>query len=196
MNEINRKNEIKTEKAVPKSGAINATVVKLFENYFSRLMVISDVIDRYVDVSLKNEVNWLRMRAIITLITVGKGSMAPSKLARHLMRPAQNITVLLEGLARDGLIVKRRATKDRRGITVKVTNAGLSYVEQSLKRIASADKELRYCLEEDELAVIASVVRKAVRHFTRLYYDLRRDRSGDGSGRNFKAEHDRRTKKK
>jgi len=172
MNKINQKNQIKTKIGVAKSDAIQTTVDKLNNCYFSRLIVLSDVINRYIDVTLKNEVNWVRMRAIIGLITIGKGVMTASELARHLMRPAQNITTLVGDLEKDGLIIKRRARKDRRNITIKVTNAGLSYLEQSLEKIASPDKEFRYCLEDDELEIIASLARKTVRHFVKRYADF------------------------
>ena len=90
----------------------------------------------------------------------------------------------------------RRARKDRRAITVKVTDAGLAYLEQSLEKMAEADKELKYCLNETELEPITTMVRKIRRHFIRLFKDLNHAKSKARSRRNLKVGHDQITEKK
>jgi DNA-binding MarR family transcriptional regulator len=74
--------------------------------YFTRLMALSDVVNRYVGVALRDEVNWLRLRTLITLARRGKGAITPSELAKHLLRPNQNMTKIVDDLERDGLVIK------------------------------------------------------------------------------------------
>jgi DNA-binding MarR family transcriptional regulator len=169
---MNNGNGTKVNKTVAKSEFIDKSIDTLLGMHFPRLMVLSDVIDRYVDVALKNEVNWLRMRALIILTMMGKGSMTPSELARNLLRPNQNITKLLDGLERDGFIVKSRGAKDRRVITVRITHAGVSYIERSLQKMDLAENELHSCLNKDELDTIGRMVRKIMRHFIGLFEGL------------------------
>ena len=171
-------NGTKVNKTVAKSESIDKSIDTLLGMHFPRLMVLSDVIDRYVDVALKDEVNWLRMRALIILTMMGKGSMTPSELARNLLRPNQNITKLLDGLERDGLVIKRRGAKDRRVITVRMTHAGVSYIAHSLKKIDLAENELHSCLNKTELDTIASIARKIMRHFIGLFDRLDKSRTG------------------
>jgi DNA-binding MarR family transcriptional regulator len=163
---------IEVNKTIAKSETIDKSIDALQGMHFPRLIVLSDVIDRYVDVALKDEVNWLRMRALIILTMMGKGSMTPSELARNLLRPNQNITKLLDGLERDGFVTKRRGAKDRRVITVRITHAGVSYIEHSLKKIDLAENELHSCLNKAELDTIASIARKIMRHFIGLFEGL------------------------
>ncbi|MFC1532116.1 MarR family winged helix-turn-helix transcriptional regulator [Thermodesulfobacteriota bacterium] len=163
----------KVDKTLAKPEAIKKSIDKLYASYFHRLMVLSDIINRHIAISLKDEVNWVKIRALTSLITRGtKGSMTPSELARNLLRPPQNITELIKDLEKEGLIKKRKGTKDKRVVFVKVTNAGLSYLEQSLDKIASSEKELRYCLDEDEIEVIPKMVRKILRHFMSLFDNM------------------------
>jgi DNA-binding MarR family transcriptional regulator len=169
---MSRDNGTKVNKTVAKSETIDRSIDTLMGMHFPRLIVLSDVIDRYVDVALKDEVNWLRMRALIILTMMGKGSMTPSELARNLLRPNQNITKLLDGLERDGFVVKSRGAKDRRVITVRITHAGVSYIERSLKKIDLAENELHSCLNKAELDTIANIARKIMRHFIGLFEGL------------------------
>ena len=169
---MSKDNGTKVNKTVAKAETIDKSIGILKGMHFPRLIVLSDVIDRYVDVVFKDEVNWLRMRALIILTMMGKGSMTPSELARNLLRPNQNITKLLDGLERDGLILKRRGAKDRRVITVRITHAGVSYIERSLKKIDLAENELHSCLNKAELGVIESIARKIMHHFTGLFEGL------------------------
>jgi DNA-binding MarR family transcriptional regulator len=173
---MNNSNGTKVNKTVAKSETIDKSIKTLQGMHFPRLIVLSDVIDRYVDVALKDEVNWLRMRALIILTMMGKGAMTPSELARNLLRPNQNITKLLDGLERDRFIIKRRGVKDRRVITVRITHEGVSYIERSLKKIYLAETELHSCLNKTELDTIASIARKIMRHFIGLFDSLDKSR--------------------
>lgn len=136
--------------------------------YFTRLMALSDVVNRYVGVALRDEVNWLRLRTLITLARRGKGAITPSELAKHLLRPNQNMTKIVDDLERDGHVIKVRESGDRRVITVKLTGAGIDYIRQSLDKIAFADRELRICLNDNELKTIAQILIKFRNHLVGL----------------------------
>ncbi len=62
---------------------IDASLKKLSKTYFARLMSLSDIVNRYVRMGLKKDVDWLRLRALIVLLTVGKGSMSPTEIAKN-----------------------------------------------------------------------------------------------------------------
>jgi DNA-binding MarR family transcriptional regulator len=136
--------------------------------YFTRLMALSDVVNRYVGIALKDDVSWLRLRTLITLARRGRGAITPGELAKHLLRPSQNMTKIVDDLEQDGLVIKARESGDRRVITIKLTEAGIDYIRQSLSKIAFADKELRICLNDKELKTIAQILIKFRNHLVGL----------------------------
>jgi len=141
---------------------------ELLAMHFTRLMALADVVNRYVNIALKDEVNWLRFRALVILAGIGKGTITPTELAVNLLRPNQNATKIVDGLERDGLVVRLPEPADRRQITIKITNDGIEYIRQSLKRIALAEKELQLCLDENELAAITTMLPKIRTHMVGL----------------------------
>jgi len=147
---------------------VERTIDNLSPMYFSRLMALSDIVNRYVSIALKDEVNWLRLRALVVLTGIGKGTITPTELAANLLRPNQNVTKIVDGLERDGLVKKLREPGDRRMITIRITNGGLDYIRQSLEKIALAEKELRFCLGKGELEAIGTLLTKIRGHMVGL----------------------------
>jgi DNA-binding MarR family transcriptional regulator len=162
---INSKNR---RKLIAPSGDIETIGNEIGNIYFTRLMALSDVVNRYVGIALKDEVNWLRLRTLITLARRGRGAITPSELAKHLLRPSQNMTKIVDDLEQDGLVIKARESGDRRVITIKLTEAGIDYIRQSLGKITFADRELRICLNDKELKTIAQILIKFRNHLVGL----------------------------
>ncbi len=74
--------------------------------YFTRLIALSDKVNRYVNVALKDKVNWLRLTTLIVLTRQGKGVITPSELAKNLLRPNQNITAIVDDLEKTDMSLK------------------------------------------------------------------------------------------
>jgi MarR family 2-MHQ and catechol resistance regulon transcriptional repressor len=161
----------KTKKvSAARSSDIEKIIAATEDMYFTRLIALSDIVNRYVNIALKDKVNWLRLTTLIVLTRRGKGTLTPSVLARNLLRPNQNVTAIVDDLERDGYVVKVRQSGDRRMVAIKITKAGLGYIRQSLNRIAFAEKELRFCLNEKELKTIGQVLVKFSRHLVSLLF--------------------------
>jgi DNA-binding MarR family transcriptional regulator len=124
-----------------------------------RIIAFADVVTRYTQIILKNDVSWLRASALIFLITRG-GSLTPSQLARIMLRSNYSITKLIDGLQKDGLVLRRPDGRDRRSINVEVTREGLNYVTSSLSKTVMAERELKSWLNKDELEHLAPTIRK------------------------------------
>jgi len=156
--------------SVARSSDINKIIAATDDMYFTRLIAFSDKVNRYVNIALKDKVNWLRLTTLIVLTRQGKGTITPSELAKNLLRPNQNITAIVDDLEKDGFVVKVRQSGDRRVITIKITKAGLGYIRESLNRIAFAERELGICLNEKELKTIGQALIKFSRHFVGLLF--------------------------
>lgn len=156
--------------SIARSSDINKIIAATDDMYFTRLIAFSDKVNRYVNIALKDKVNWLRLTTLIVLTRQGKGTITPSELAKNLLRPNQNITAIVDDLEKDGFVVKVRQSGDRRVITIKITKAGLGYIRESLNRIAFAERELGICLNEKELKTIGQTLIKFSRHFVGLLF--------------------------
>lgn len=124
-----------------------------------RIIVFADVVNRYVQKILKNDVSWLRATALIFLITRG-GTLTPSQLARIMLRPNYSITKLIDGLEEDHLVTRNPDGNDRRSIKVEVTSEGLEYVVSNLGDLVEAEQELTSWLDDEEMENLAATLRK------------------------------------
>jgi DNA-binding MarR family transcriptional regulator len=74
-----------------------------------RIIAFADVVNRFVQKILKNDVSWLRASALIFLITRG-GTLAPGQLARIMLRSNYSITKLVDGLEASGYKLLRKVS--------------------------------------------------------------------------------------
>jgi DNA-binding MarR family transcriptional regulator len=130
-------------------------VDKIIRNiYFTRIATFADTVDRYIDIELKDKVNWLKTFALIQLILRG-GSITPSELARLMLRSNHSMTKLIDSLVKEGLVRRYRNVKDRRTIQVKITQDGLASMIKIVKDIEKAEHTVDSCLDKDELKQLA-----------------------------------------
>jgi DNA-binding MarR family transcriptional regulator len=114
----------------------------------------ADVVSRYA-IILKNSHGCAQRR-----FSSRGGSLTPSQLARIMLRSNYSITKLIDGLEKDGLVMRRPDGRDRRSINVEVTSEGLNYVTSSLSKTVIAERELKSWLNKDELESLAPAIRK------------------------------------
>lgn len=126
---------------------------------FPRLVVFADVVNRYTNKVFRSKTSWLRTSALFFMITRG-GSLTPSQLARIMLRSNYSVTKIIDGLEKDGLVRRRRNRRDRRTVNVQVTPAGLEFVMASLNNATVAEDEVKSCLSNNELKVLADLTRK------------------------------------
>jgi DNA-binding MarR family transcriptional regulator len=125
----------------------------------SRLIVFSDVIDRYLHLKLKNNYSWLKVDTILFLITRG-GKLKPSQLAKLMLRSRNSITRLINDLERDGLVKRAHSNKDQRTVIIEVTDRGLEFTMTNLKKLKPLEEELKAYLDGDDLSVLVGLTRK------------------------------------
>lgn len=133
--------------------------LKIRKMQFPRLIVFADVVNRYTEIILKNQVSWLQATALQFIITRG-GSLTPTQLATIMLRSNYSITKIIDSLEKDGLVKRSRSGKDRRSLNIEVTPKGLNYVEASLSVTEIAETDLKSWLNEAELENLAAIVRK------------------------------------
>ena len=132
---------------------------EIFSMHLSRIMVFADMINRYLQLKFRGESTWLRVHAVLFLITRG-GKLTPSQLADVMLRSRNSVTKLIEGLEKDGYVKRTHSTEDRRTVYIEVTSAGLDFTMTYLRKLASLEKEIGLCLEPAELQQFVDLSRK------------------------------------
>jgi DNA-binding MarR family transcriptional regulator len=127
--------------------------------YFTRIATFADTVDRYIDIELKDSINWLKTFALIQLVLRG-GSLTPSELAKLMLRSNHSMTKLIDGLVKEGLVRRHRNGKDRRIIQVKITQEGLAEMLKIVREVQTAENTVESCLDENELEQLGSLIRK------------------------------------
>ena len=142
-----------------RSSNIEAIRQEILAMHLSRIIAFSDVINRYLKIRTKGDISWLRVNAILFIITRG-GKLTPSQLADLMLRSRNSVTKLLEGLEKDGLVRRYHPKNNRRTVYAEATSDGLSFTMTKLKAITSLEEEIRSCLDEGELKTLVDLTRK------------------------------------
>ena len=154
-------------KIIPDATEIEKMGNEILSNSFPRLVIFSDVVNRFVGIALKDRINWLKIEALIQLTVIGKGSFTHSEMARNMLRSKQQITKLVNDLEKNKLI-KRTLDKENRRIThILITNKGLTYIRQSLRDIVLFENIVKGCINQAESKTLGDLIRKLRRAFIR-----------------------------
>jgi DNA-binding MarR family transcriptional regulator len=138
---------------------IEAIRQEILAMHLSRIIAFSDVINRYLKIRTRGDVSWLRVNAILFIITRG-GKLTPSQLADLMLRSRNSVTKLLEGLEKDGLIRRYHPRNNRRTVYAEATAEGLSFVMTKLKVVTALEEEIRSYLDDGELKTLVNLTRK------------------------------------
>lgn len=78
------------------------------------------------------------------------GSMAQCDIARKLLRSGGNITMVVDNLEKRGLVTRERNEKDRRSVTVNITEEGTKVIRAAFKKHLEAVKQEFSILSSEE----------------------------------------------
>jgi len=86
---------------------------------------------KYADARLRQETgcSFIKYRVLHTIAANG-GKTTPSEIANRTLRRRNDITTLVQRLARDGLVVARRSGRDRRLVNVTLADKGRGMLPQ------------------------------------------------------------------
>jgi len=87
---------------------------------------------------------------VLDALAVNGGSMRPSEIAEWTYRERHNITTLVDRLKRDGLVRTNRNRKDRRVMTVTLTDKGQQVLSEATPVSWEIVKEVMRSFSEDD----------------------------------------------
>lgn len=88
------------------------------------------------------------------------GSMCQRDLGKKLLRSNPNVTLVLDNLAKRGLVVRERSEADRRMINVSLTKRGRELIERVLPDHVACITALMSHLTPDEQRALAGLCKK------------------------------------
>ena len=98
---------------------------------------------------------WSQFGVLETLYHLGP--QMPSHLAEKHLKSANNFTVVIDNLEKQGLVRRERDTPDRRAVRVHLTDAGRERIERALPehvRAVVADMEVLMPEEQEQLGAL------------------------------------------
>ncbi len=92
----------------------------------------------------------------------GEGKPMPSlEIAERLIQVVPAITGLIDRLEKQGLVVRRRCTEDRRVVYVEITERALGILKQTDQPLAALHKRLLGHMARTELKTLSRLLEKA-----------------------------------
>lgn len=146
------------ENKLPTRSEIDKVAKDIRQGEFLRLIILSDLVGRYVQIKLKDDVNWLQTIVLIYITSRG-GVAVPSHLARLTLRSNYSMTRLIDEMVKTGLVVRTRGEKDRRTMLVKVTKEGLAMITKTIGYVMLAQDSVLSCFTDANLEVFINLIR-------------------------------------
>jgi len=88
------------------------------------------------------------------------GPRCPSELAGKLLKSAGNLTLVVDNLAKAGLVRRERNPGDRRFLTIHLTDKGQAFITGLFPKVAAAITAEFAVLASPEQAALADLCRK------------------------------------
>lgn len=114
------------------------------------LMRVQQLVLGQLDAILKpHGLTFARYEALVLLVFSSRGSLPLGKMGERLQVHPTSVTSIVQRLAADGLVVRRRHPDDGRAVLAEITDAGRSLVESATADLVAADFALGAMAEED-----------------------------------------------
>jgi DNA-binding MarR family transcriptional regulator len=163
-----KKNMIKNNE---EADDIKQLTIDLRNNNLLKLAVFSDILNRYIDIHLKDKVSWVKLYLLFILVSRGGGEMPTTELGRSVLRSKFNVSVLVNSLVKEKLVTRKNYKSDRRYIFVKITEKGLDFLRDSLVEIQPMEDQIKGWLDPVELKTVVASNRKLIVKFVEQVTD-------------------------
>lgn len=125
---------------------------------YVKLMRATESVTARAHTVLPESVTFTQFAALEALLHCGP--LCQSELATKLLRSGGNLTLVVDNLERDGLVVRARDTKDRRFITVALTPRGQKFIAALFPKVAASITREFSALTPAEQATLAALCKK------------------------------------
>ncbi len=139
---------------------VDITLDDIILRTFIMFVQTAHTVLKYADAHFYRKAGLSAMKFIVlNALAVNGGSMRPSEIAEWTYREKHNITTLVDRLKRDGLVKTNRNSKDRRVITVPLTDKGQQVLREATPVSWEIVKEVMTSFSEDDAGLLEKQLR-------------------------------------
>ena len=117
-------------------------------------------ISRYEDKELGKVGISAQQHAILMAIMRTNGSATPTQIAKWVDRNANSITLMLDRMEKNGLVIRTRSVTDRRSLYVEMTEKGAEALKQGVKVGWDIIRDVLGSLSVEETRVLSDSLEK------------------------------------
>ena len=139
---------------------IDVTLDDVTLRTFIMFVQTAHIVLKYADAHFYRKTGLSAIKFIVlNALAVNGGSMRPSEIAQWTYRERHNITTLVDRLKRDRLVKTNRNSKDRRVMTVTLTDKGQHVLSEAMPVSWEIVKGVMRSLSEDDAALLEKQLR-------------------------------------
>ena len=139
---------------------IDVTLDDIILRTFIMFVQTAHTVLKYADAHFYRKTGFSAIKFIVLdALAVNGGSMRPSEIAEWTYRERHDITTLVDRLKRDGLVKTNRNSKDRRVITVTLTDKGQQVLSEATPVSWEIVKEVMRSFSEDDPVLLEKQLR-------------------------------------
>lgn len=146
-------------------GALN----QIKEIDFWRYVQFADTLIRYLEITMKQDSVISRLQgSALYFLLLNSGESTPTHLANTMLRSKHSVTKIIDGLEKEGLVVRDFTNKDRRVTSVKLTASGLEHLKQRFSKGNERAKKVMGLLDTKEQKMLVDLTERMRKKMTAI----------------------------
>jgi len=114
---------------------------------------------KYADARLREETGFSFIKYMVLHTIAANGeTLTPSEIANRTSRNRNDITTLVQRLARDGLVVTERSDRDKRFVNVTLTDKGRGMLPQTISVVKGIADQVMLSITEANAVVLEKLM--------------------------------------
>jgi DNA-binding MarR family transcriptional regulator len=131
------------------------------------IAAFSHAVNRYMHIISKKSTSNRTGIGVLTQLTVKGGVLHPTELARLMWISKHSMTKIIDGLEKDGFVVRHRIDEDRRAVLIKITSKGLDFILDTMKKHDILWADVINSLNDREQKELMELLQKMISAFPR-----------------------------
>jgi DNA-binding MarR family transcriptional regulator len=126
------------------------------------LFYLSADLEKAIHDHFERRCSFSRARFLILMVLLHSEykRLPPNEIAKNLNVTRGNMTGLIEGLIKDGFVVRSNSSDDKRVVLIEVTEKGKAFLQSILPDYFKRMSQFMSVLDQDEIASFISIARK------------------------------------
>jgi len=118
----------------------------------------ADKVMKYADARLRETGFSFIKYMVLHIIAANGGMMTPSEIANRTFRKRNDITTLVQRLARDGFVVTERSDRNRKFVNVTLTDKGRGMLPQIISVVKGIADQVMLSITEADAVVLEKLM--------------------------------------